>query len=80
MANLTALAVARHVALKDRMDGATVYFSDQAHSSLEKLCAYLGCLLRTRARSHATQITGCQFSTWNEPSRKIAPPESARSA
>ena len=36
MANLTALAVARHVALGDRLDGATVYFSDQAHSSLEK--------------------------------------------
>jgi aromatic-L-amino-acid decarboxylase len=36
MANLTALAVARHVVLGDRLDGATVYFSDQAHSSLEK--------------------------------------------
>jgi glutamate/tyrosine decarboxylase-like PLP-dependent enzyme len=42
MANLTALAVARHVALGDRMDGATVYFSDQAHSSLEKALRVLG--------------------------------------
>jgi aromatic-L-amino-acid/L-tryptophan decarboxylase len=42
MANLTALAVARHVALGDRLDGATVYFSDQAHSSLEKALRVLG--------------------------------------
>ena len=31
MANLTALAVARHVKLEGRLEGATVYFSDQAH-------------------------------------------------
>jgi aromatic-L-amino-acid decarboxylase len=42
MANLTALAVARHVALGDRIDGATVYFSDQVHSSLEKALRVLG--------------------------------------
>jgi len=42
MANLTALAVARHVTLEDRLDGATVYFSDQAHSSLEKALFLLG--------------------------------------
>ena len=42
MANLTALAVARHVALDDRLDGATVYFSDQAHSSLEKALRVIG--------------------------------------
>jgi aromatic-L-amino-acid/L-tryptophan decarboxylase len=42
MANLTALAVARHVVLGDRLDGATVYFSDQAHSSLEKALRVLG--------------------------------------
>ncbi len=42
MANLTALAVARHVALEDRLDGATVYFSDQAHSSLEKALFLIG--------------------------------------
>jgi len=42
MANLTALAVARHVALGDRLDGAIVYLSDQAHSSLEKALRVLG--------------------------------------
>ncbi len=42
MANLTALAVARHVVLEDRLDGATVYFSDQAHSSLEKALFLIG--------------------------------------
>ena len=42
MANLTALAVARHVALADRADGATVYFSDQVHSSLEKALRLIG--------------------------------------
>jgi aromatic-L-amino-acid/L-tryptophan decarboxylase len=42
MANLTALAVARHVVLGDRLDGATVYFSDQAHSSLEKALRVIG--------------------------------------
>jgi glutamate/tyrosine decarboxylase-like PLP-dependent enzyme len=42
MANLTALAVARHVVLSDRLDGATVYFSDQAHSSLEKALRVIG--------------------------------------
>ena len=42
MANLTALAVARHVVLNDRIDGATVYFSDQAHSSLEKALRVIG--------------------------------------
>jgi aromatic-L-amino-acid/L-tryptophan decarboxylase len=42
MANLTALAVARHVLLEDRAEGAIVYFSDQAHSSLEKALRVLG--------------------------------------
>jgi len=42
MANLTALAVARHVKLGERPDGATVYFSDQAHSSLEKSLRVIG--------------------------------------
>ena len=42
MANLTALAVARHVKLGDRSDGASVYFSDQAHSSLEKALRVIG--------------------------------------
>ena len=42
MANLTALAVARHVKLADRMDNAIVYFCDQAHSSLEKALRVIG--------------------------------------
>ncbi|MBZ5612019.1 MAG: decarboxylase [Acidobacteriia bacterium] len=42
LANLTALAVARHVTLDDRLDGACVYFSDQAHSSLEKALRLIG--------------------------------------
>jgi glutamate/tyrosine decarboxylase-like PLP-dependent enzyme len=42
MANLTALAVARHVVLGDRLDGAIVYYSDQAHSSLEKALRVIG--------------------------------------
>jgi aromatic-L-amino-acid decarboxylase len=42
VANLTALAVARHVKLPERLDRATVYFSDQAHSSLEKALRVIG--------------------------------------
>jgi glutamate/tyrosine decarboxylase-like PLP-dependent enzyme len=42
MANLTALAVARHVARGGNLEGATVYFSDQAHSSLEKALRVIG--------------------------------------
>jgi len=34
--------VARHVVLEDRLDGAIVYFSDQAHSSLEKALFLIG--------------------------------------
>jgi aromatic-L-amino-acid decarboxylase len=44
IANLTALTVARHVMLYDRLEGAVVYFSDQAHSSLEKALHVLGFL------------------------------------
>src|SRR5579872_600157 len=44
IANLTALTVARHVMLDDRLDGAVVYMSDQAHSSLEKALHVLGFL------------------------------------
>ncbi len=44
LANLTALAVARHVMLKDRLEGGTVYLSDQTHSSLEKALRVLGFL------------------------------------
>lgn len=44
MANVTALAVARHVMLDDRIPGAVVYLSDQAHSSLEKALRVVGFL------------------------------------
>jgi len=44
VANLTALAVARHVILDDRLERAVVYMSDQAHSSLEKALRVLGFL------------------------------------
>jgi len=42
MANLTALAVARFVKMGEQSEGATVYFSDQAHSSLEKALRVIG--------------------------------------
>ena len=42
MANLTALAVARHVKLRDEPEKATIYLSDQAHSSLDKALHLLG--------------------------------------
>ncbi len=42
MANLTALAVARHVQLQDRIADAVVYCSDQTHSCVERALAVLG--------------------------------------
>jgi len=42
MANLTGLAVGRHVVLEDRIEEAMVYLCDQAHSSLEKALRVLG--------------------------------------
>jgi aromatic-L-amino-acid decarboxylase len=42
MANLTALVAARHALLHDRVDGATVYFSDQTHSSVERALHVIG--------------------------------------
>jgi aromatic-L-amino-acid decarboxylase len=42
MANLTALVAARHASLQDRVDGATVYFSDQTHSSVERALRVIG--------------------------------------
>jgi glutamate/tyrosine decarboxylase-like PLP-dependent enzyme len=42
LANLTALAVARHVKVPNRLEDATVYYSDQAHSSLEKALRVIG--------------------------------------
>lgn len=42
MANLTALAVARHRVLGGRMDGAVAYYSDQTHSCVERALRVLG--------------------------------------
>ena len=42
MANLTALAAARHVKLGDKLNRAVVYFSDQTHSSVERALHVLG--------------------------------------
>ena len=42
MANLTALAVARHHRLGDDWGGARVYYSDQTHSSVERALRVLG--------------------------------------
>jgi aromatic-L-amino-acid decarboxylase len=42
MANLTALAVARHVKLQDPTREAIVYGSDQVHSSVDRGCRVLG--------------------------------------
>jgi glutamate/tyrosine decarboxylase-like PLP-dependent enzyme len=44
VANLSALAVARRAVLDDRIAGATVYFSDQTHSSVERALRILGFL------------------------------------
>ena len=44
MANLTALVAARHALLQDQTDGATVYFSDQTHSSVERALRVIGVL------------------------------------
>ena len=42
VANITGLNAARHAALQDRIEGATVYFSDQTHSSVEKALRVIG--------------------------------------
>lgn len=42
MANLTALATARHIKLNDRINKAVVYFSDQTHSSIIRALKILG--------------------------------------
>ena len=42
MANLTALAAARHVHLEDWTDGAVIYCSDQAHASIDRSLRVLG--------------------------------------
>src|SRR5256885_10610868 len=42
VANLTGLVVARHAMLQDRVEGATIYFSDQTHSSVERALRVIG--------------------------------------
>src|SRR5438874_519573 len=42
VANMTGLMAARHAMLKDCIDGATVYFSDQTHSSVERALRVIG--------------------------------------
>jgi aromatic-L-amino-acid decarboxylase len=42
MANLTALAVARHVRMADQGQSGVIYFSDQTHSSIERALWVLG--------------------------------------
>lgn len=42
MANLTALVAARHTLLQDRIDRATIYFSDQTHSSVQRALHVIG--------------------------------------
>jgi aromatic-L-amino-acid/L-tryptophan decarboxylase len=44
MANLTALAAARHARLDDRTDGAVIYYSDQTHSSIDRALRLIGFL------------------------------------
>jgi aromatic-L-amino-acid/L-tryptophan decarboxylase len=42
MANLTGLVAARHSSLRDRVESAVVYFSDQTHSSVERALRVVG--------------------------------------
>jgi aromatic-L-amino-acid/L-tryptophan decarboxylase len=44
MANLTALATARHARLDDRTAGAVLYYSDQTHSSVDRALRVIGFL------------------------------------
>ena len=44
MANLTGLVAARHALLKDRVSEATIYFSDQTHSAVERALRVIGFL------------------------------------
>ena len=44
MANLTSLVAARNALLHDRIDKATVYFSDQTHSSVQRALHVIGFL------------------------------------
>lgn len=42
VANLTALAAARHAVLNDQLEGAVVYLSDQTHASVDRALRLLG--------------------------------------
>src|SRR5713101_3581014 len=42
VANMTGLMAARHALLQDRVEDATVYFSDQTHSSVERALRVIG--------------------------------------
>ena len=42
VANVTGLMAARHAILQDRVEGATIYFSDQTHSSVERALRVIG--------------------------------------
>ena len=42
VANITALVAARHSVLEDRTEGATVYLSDQTHSSVDRALRVIG--------------------------------------
>jgi aromatic-L-amino-acid decarboxylase len=42
LANLTALAVARHAKLADKLEHAVIYYSDQTHSCVERALRLLG--------------------------------------
>jgi glutamate/tyrosine decarboxylase-like PLP-dependent enzyme len=53
MANLTGLVAARNALLQDRIDGATVYFSDQTHSSVQRALHVIG-FLREQMRKLPT--------------------------
>ncbi len=44
MANLTALVAARHAKLDDRVERATIYYSDQTHSSIDRALRVVGFL------------------------------------
>jgi aromatic-L-amino-acid decarboxylase len=44
MANLTGLVAARNALLHDRIEGATIYFSDQTHSSVQRALHVIGFL------------------------------------
>ncbi|HZR78262.1 MAG TPA: pyridoxal-dependent decarboxylase [Chthoniobacterales bacterium] len=50
MANLTALVAARNAVLQNRTERATVYFSDQTHSSVERALHVIGFLREQRRK------------------------------